>query len=109
MAKIAPIYSGGLALRLQRQHKIASAATNVEHSRPWFPQHVRNSRHCARPPPAVDIHREQVIQQIVARRNASEHSPHPSSGLPFVLNSGRRRTRRPHDNGSLITASTTCS
>ena len=99
-----------------RHHKHGMAkiaAENFYRSRPrdWsasvkspVPQHTSNtrapgrSRICATRDTvrarqiAVDIHRQQVIQQVVARSNASKHTAHPCRGLLFRFRSSRRRS-----------------
>ena len=49
----------------------------------------------APPPQAVDVERENVIQQVVARRNRGKHLAHRLRGRLAIARSGRRRADDP--------------
>src|SRR5580698_5924806 len=84
----------GVRPTFKRQHQVACAAANVQHTGFWIRKHAGYARHGSRPPIAVDIHRQQVIQQVVAWRDTSEHAAHPGGGLLLVVNSDWRSTHQ---------------
>ena len=61
----------------QRQQHVARSAAQVEHSRIRDSPEFRDAVPPSRPPALVQIEREQVIQQVVARGDAAEHPAHP--------------------------------
>jgi len=90
VAKIAAIHGGRAAVRLKGEHQVTGATAHVEHAGSGFSQNVRYSRHGAGAPIPVDIHRQHVIQQIVARDDLAEHAAHPSGRLTLVVGAGGR-------------------
>src|SRR5271165_4204320 len=60
----------------------------------------------ARPPVAVDVHGQQMIEQIVTGRDAAEHTAHPTGRLLFALGSRRRGSAHGHSSDSFIAART---
>src|SRR5271167_114362 len=84
MAKVAAVNHRATP-RLKREHKITCSAAEIEHACAGPGQNVRNLLHGSCPPIAIDIEREQMIQQVVTRRDAAEHAAHPSARLLLVF------------------------
>src|ERR1035437_136532 len=74
---------------MQRKCHVPGPAAEVEHLRTRTVQHLAEGAGSAVPPDPVDIHREHVVQQIVARRDRREHIAHRCGGRCFVARSGR--------------------
>jgi len=66
---------------LERERQIASAAANIQNACAGLRENRRHSRHGAAAPMAIDIHRQQMVQQVVARGDAPEHPAHPGGSL----------------------------
>ena len=62
-----------LAMAVERECHVARAAAKIEHLRIGTMQYVRKRTRGAVPPQTVDIHREHVVQQIVAGAIEAEH------------------------------------
>jgi len=93
MAEVTTQYARRLSARFQRQHQISRAAAHIQNLRTRTGKNMRHSRHCARTPIPVDIHRQQMIQQVVARCDAAKHTAHPGGSLPLGFHAGRLGTR----------------
>src|SRR5438128_669278 len=91
MAKVAAVHHGA-ASRLKRQHQIARSAAEVEHARAGSGKDAGDTLDCPRAPIAIDVERQQVIEQIIAWRDASEHATHPPSSLLLVADAARCRS-----------------
>jgi len=79
---------------LERERQIASAAANIQNACAGLRENRRHSRHGAAAPMAIDVHRQQMIQQIVARRDPAEHPAHPRRCLLLSSRAGRCCARR---------------
>src|SRR5437879_9752012 len=75
----------------QRQQEVARAAEQIEYQRARILQLNRHPLHRARAPPPVEIERQQVVQQVVASRDAPEHLAHPMCGRLLAGDPARRR------------------
>src|SRR5664279_5763755 len=73
---------------MQRKCHVPGPAAEVEHLRTWTLQHLAEDAGSAVPPDPVDVHREHMVQQIVARRDRREHIAHRFGGGCFVSRSG---------------------
>jgi len=69
----------------QLQHQVPRAAAQIQDASFGAFQDVRYSGRGVGSPVTVDVQREQVIQQVVARGDSSEHPAHPARGLFLVL------------------------
>src|SRR5262249_41270316 len=76
---------------LERERQVARSAADIEHAGLRAVENRAHARHCAPAPEAVEIAREQMVGEIVARRAAAEHAAHPPRRLLFGLGSPRRR------------------
>ena len=74
---------------IQRECHVAGAAAQIEHLRVGTPQHFGEHARGAVPPHPIDVHREHVIQQIVARRDRGEHLAHRIRCGRFVARARR--------------------
>src|ERR1022692_3705991 len=74
---------------MQRKGHVAGPAAQVEHLRVRALQHLVEEAGSAVPPYPVDVHREHVVQQVIARRDRREHIAHRCGGRCFVSRSGR--------------------
>src|SRR5271167_2121481 len=77
---------------MQRERHISGTAAEVENLRVGPAQHLGEGARSAVPPHAVNVHREQVVQQIVAWSNGGEHLANGIGSRGFVARSGRSRT-----------------
>src|ERR1035441_4731477 len=73
---------------MQRKCHVAGPAAEVEHLRTRTLQHRAEDAGSAVPPDPVDVHREHMVQQIVARRDRRKHIAHRFCGRCFALRSG---------------------
>src|ERR1022692_302291 len=73
---------------MQRKCHVPGPAAQVEHLRTRTVQHLAEDAGSAVPPYPVDVHREHVVQQIVARRDRRKHIAHGFGGRCFALRSG---------------------
>src|ERR1035437_2299089 len=73
---------------MQRKCHVPGPAAQVEHLRTRTVQHLADDAGGSVPPSPVDVHREHVIEQIVARRDRREHVAHRCGSRCFVLRSG---------------------
>ena len=66
-------------LTAQRERHVASPAAQVEDSRILPRQDVAKGPSGATPPHAINVERQHMVQQIVARRDGGEHLAHRAS------------------------------
>src|SRR5437870_12596566 len=90
MAEVAAQHAGA-ARALERRHQVAGAAAQVQHARARPPQDFPDAPHRVTPPPAVDLEREDVIGEVVTRRQTREHGADPRRRFALVACSSRRR------------------
>src|SRR5580704_5327671 len=88
MAKVAAKDGGRTAAGFKREREIARAAANIQHLSAGPFENRRHARHRAGAPEAIDIHRQQMIQQVVARSDPAEHSAHPGRSLLLGFGAG---------------------
>jgi hypothetical protein len=81
------------AAAAQRERHVSGAATKIKHASFGTPQNGIEGPRRAPPPQAVNVERENMIQQIVARRNRSEHLP--DGAPPPNRGPAHRREPRP--------------
>jgi hypothetical protein len=65
---------------MQSEGHVAGATAKVENARVWLLQDCRKTASRPTPPPTVYVERENMIEQIVPRRDGSEHFPHCARG-----------------------------
>jgi hypothetical protein len=69
---------------VQRNRKISGAGTQVKDIRVLALQDMSKATGRSTPPEAIDIQRENVVQEIVARGDLIEHFPHRDCGGALV-------------------------
>ena len=70
---------------VQSEGHVAGAAAEIESAGAGALQDVAESAGGAAPPQAVNVEREQVVEQVVAGRDGGEHVAHGGGGLLAVL------------------------
>src|SRR5260221_144395 len=89
MAEVAA-HHRGRGFRLERDQQVASAAAQIERAGVWALQDFGDTRNGLSAPKPVEIKREYVVGEIVARGDAAEHGAHPSGSLLLGGGSGGR-------------------
>jgi hypothetical protein len=69
---------GSSGLALHRNEEVASAAGEVENTRIGSMQDVTNAADSDAAPVFIDVGGEEVVGQIVAVGDTTEHAPHPA-------------------------------
>src|SRR5271154_6183854 len=82
------------AVVVQRQRHVSGAAAEVENHSVGAREDFAKTTRGAPPPPAVDVQRKDVIEQVVTRRNAVEHFADGGGSGLFVDRTRRFCTER---------------
>src|SRR5712692_8106409 len=68
---------------VQRNGQIASSTTKIEHKR-FAVKKNRPQMLCSEgAPEAIELQRQEMVQQVVARRNLRKHLPHSLGSIGF--------------------------
>src|SRR5215467_1913716 len=76
----------------QGKRHVASSAAEIEHACIRALQDVVESSRRATPPQAIHIQGENMVQQVVAGRDGSEHLAHGTSGGVLIASAFGRRS-----------------
>ena len=80
------------AITCERERQIARSAAQIEHSRISPRESRREAPRDATTPNVVESPREQMVQQVVARRDPAEHLAHSPRSLLLVASALEART-----------------
>ena len=79
---------------IERERQIARAAAQIENTRSGPPKNRQKTSRRAIPPNTVERKREQMVQEIVARRDPAKHLLHTLGRLALVVSSLRAEPPR---------------
>ena len=80
-------YNGGSAdacLTIERKRHVAGSAAKVQHGGIAAAHDVAEAARGTPPPVAIDVERKNVIEQVIARRDAGKHLAH-GIGCGFLI------------------------
>jgi len=83
MAKICAYDLRCAAVRQVKQH-VSGSTAEIEYAGVLAFEHCPQAIPQRLAPAAVNVKRQQMVQQVVTRRNLGEHAPYPSGRFPFV-------------------------